>query len=516
MVTSSASLLSGVCNIVSIKLDDNNYATWHFQMNSLLRGHGLLRFVDGTLPCPSQYTISEDGSLSPSEDYEAWLEQDSNLISLITATISSEALAQVVGCITAQEVWTALKDRYATISRSNVVQLKSNLQSIEKGSDNIEKYLLRVKSARDQLAAIGVKIADEDIMILILKGLPVEFSTVRFMIKAKSTPITMQELRSLLLAAESELEFESKSLSFAPLTALVAKNHASGSSGANLTQNSVSQTQDSRGLLPLPTSDTGYAAFHGSRSGPNRDYMPNSGGHGNPRPRNNWSGHNGGWNNNVGFGNSGYGNRGSNHTYGTTRHHSNNSNGGFVEHSVHTNSYSGRPRIFCQICGKPGHSAQTCWYLGKNSNNGATSSTIECQLCGNSGHSAVDCMQRQQFADIQTSHTAMTASLQHNSTAPPQEVWITDSGASSHMTADLSSMQNVTTYTDGDQVQIGNGAGLQIKHIGNGSIFLHKNALLTLKKILHVPKLAAHLLSVYQLCKDNNCRMIFDEFCFYI
>jgi hypothetical protein len=84
------------------------------------------------------------------------------------------------------------------------------------------------------------------------------------------------------------------------------------------------------------------------------------------------------------------------------------------------------------------------------------------------------------------------------------------------MTADLHSLQNVTTYPDGDHVQVGNGAGLKIKHIGQGSIFLNKNAVLALKKILHVPKLAAHLLSVYQLCKDNNCRMIFDEFCFYI
>lgn len=76
------------------------------------------------------------------------------------------------------EVWTTLKEKYATISCSNVVQLKSNLQSIEKWSDSIEKYLLRVKTARDQLVAIGVQIADEDIMILILKRLLSEFNTV--------------------------------------------------------------------------------------------------------------------------------------------------------------------------------------------------------------------------------------------------------------------------------------------------------------------------------------------------
>lgn len=44
------------------------------------------------------------------------------------------------------------------------------------------------------------------------------------MIKAKTSSITMAELRSLLIATESEIESESKSLSFGSLTALVAKN----------------------------------------------------------------------------------------------------------------------------------------------------------------------------------------------------------------------------------------------------------------------------------------------------
>ncbi|PRQ18256.1 putative gag-polypeptide of LTR copia-type [Rosa chinensis] len=129
MVATAVTLLANLSSIISVKLDDNNYPIWHFQLYSLLRGHGLLKFVDGTVSCPSQYTISDDGSLTstPSEDYEDWLEQDWNLASLITATLSPEALSHVVGCNSALEVWTTLKDRYATVSRANVVQLKSNL-----------------------------------------------------------------------------------------------------------------------------------------------------------------------------------------------------------------------------------------------------------------------------------------------------------------------------------------------------------------------------------------------------
>jgi hypothetical protein len=59
------------------------------------------------------------------------------------------------------------------------------------------------------------------------------------MIKAKSTLITMAELRSLLLAAESEIEFESKSLSFSPHIALVAKNHSASNFGTHHTQHTI-------------------------------------------------------------------------------------------------------------------------------------------------------------------------------------------------------------------------------------------------------------------------------------
>jgi hypothetical protein len=33
---------------MTVKLDDTNYLTWHFQMKILLESHGILGFVDGS------------------------------------------------------------------------------------------------------------------------------------------------------------------------------------------------------------------------------------------------------------------------------------------------------------------------------------------------------------------------------------------------------------------------------------------------------------------------------------
>jgi hypothetical protein len=61
-------------------------------------------------------------------------------------------------------------------------------------------------------------------------------------------------------------------------------------------------------------------------------------------------------------------------------------------------------------------------------------------------------------------------------------------------------------YGGTDHVQVANGAGLSIAHIGHSSL---AGSSIHLKNILHVPRLSTHLLSVNRLCWDND---VFVEF----
>ena len=54
----------------------------------------------------------------------------------------------------------------------------------------------------------------------------------------------------------------------------------------------------------------------------------------------------------------------------------------------------------------------------------------------------------------------------HPSSVQPQ-VWITDSGATNHMTADLSNLSLNTAYSTNDMVQTANDEGLLVSHIGS-------------------------------------------------
>lgn len=75
------------------------------------------------------------------------------------------------------------------------------------------------------------------------------------------------------------------------------------------------------------------------------------------------------------------------------------------------------------------------------------------------------------------------------------------------MTSDAQLLSNITPVTNSDSVQFGNGEHLSVSHFGNTRL-----SSLILDNVLIIHELVAHLLSIYQLCKQNNCPVWFDEF----
>jgi hypothetical protein len=81
--------------------------------------------------------------------------------------------------------------------------------------------------------------------------------------------------------------------------------------------------------------------------------------------------------------------------------------------------------------------------------------------------------------------------------------WYTDTGATDHITSDLDHLAVHERYTGDEQVQVGNGAGLQIMYNGHSSVNTAAHPLV-LRDILHVPQIAKHLLFVHKFSHDND------------
>lgn len=83
-----------------------------------------------------------------------------------------------------------------------------------------------------------------------------------------------------------------------------------------------------------------------------------------------------------------------------------------------------------------------------------------------------------------------------------------DSGASHNLTSDLNNLSIHSEYNGTDEVQIADGSGLHISHIGSATIS-HPSRNLLLSNVLCVPSAQRNLLYVHEFTKENN---VFIEF----
>jgi hypothetical protein len=94
--------------------------------------------------------------------------------------------------------------------------------------------------------------------------------------------------------------------------------------------------------------------------------------------------------------------------------------------------------------------------------------------------------------------------------------WYPDSGATHHLTSNLSNLNiSAAEYVGNDRIQMGNGKGLPIHHIGKGRLYspsLHFD----LHNVLHVPMITKNLLSVHQFAKDTNTFFEFHPHYFFL
>lgn len=370
-------------SVITIRLGERNFMKWSFQFQSTLAGNGLFGYYDGSEIAPPRYVLNTEGEILDEETaaYKAWKQTDMALLSLLMATLDEDIVDVIIGCKTSRQAWLALQERFSAVSRVNIMQLKTELQTIRKGGECIEKYLQRVKSARDQLMSVGVMIPDEDVIIVILNGLPEEYSTVRTVVEGRENPITLRDLRSQLLAVERRIEG-----SFSLHTNLNAMVARGGSRTEDIDGNNRDWTarSDNRGR------DTKY--------GNNSTECPACGKKG--------------------------------HTVDTCfRIHKCQICGkhGHLTSKCYQNPeymsqqassqvrtmHNNGPSPECQICSKKGHTAANCFYRTDVSAEHPSQSIPTCQICGLKGHVALNCNHRTNFAfqgsEPPTSLTALTA-----------------------------------------------------------------------------------------------------------
>ncbi|KAI0499623.1 hypothetical protein KFK09_017829 [Dendrobium nobile] len=101
-------LMSNIKQIITIQLNNKNYAIWRLQTTKLFFANGFEGFLTSAHLSPPE----------PSPDHRLWKLIDHNLVSALFSTISPAILPYILNMSLAQEIMKTLKNRLHPTNRS--------------------------------------------------------------------------------------------------------------------------------------------------------------------------------------------------------------------------------------------------------------------------------------------------------------------------------------------------------------------------------------------------------------
>lgn len=148
-----------------IKLKDDNYELWKYQVLLILRASKLWNYVSGALPRPAA-TASNDDKL-------AWEDKDYQAQAIIVPTLDPRNAIHVYNCATSKDIFDTLQLIHSDSSALNKQRTLNAFFNIKHkpGSKLVDTYLEVEKLAR-HLKELGVPMEPVAVVTKIVSSLP--------------------------------------------------------------------------------------------------------------------------------------------------------------------------------------------------------------------------------------------------------------------------------------------------------------------------------------------------------
>ncbi|KAE8680407.1 hypothetical protein F3Y22_tig00111390pilonHSYRG00061 [Hibiscus syriacus] len=188
-----------------IKLTSSNYLAWKLQIEAILIGYDLYKYIGNTHPCPPR-TISPNNIEAPNPAFLPWIRQDKLLFGALIGSISSSLVLLIKKSTTSHEAWQILANTYARPTRGHIKQIKDQIKKATKGSQSISNYMQYIKCRTDQLTTFGKPMDHEDIIEKILEGLDDDYHHIADIVEGRDTPISFDELHEKIINRELTIQ----------------------------------------------------------------------------------------------------------------------------------------------------------------------------------------------------------------------------------------------------------------------------------------------------------------------
>ncbi|RVW30677.1 Retrovirus-related Pol polyprotein from transposon RE1 [Vitis vinifera] len=169
-------VISPLSQLITMRLKNDNFLMWKYQIENVVWGYGLEGFLFGTEQVPPKMVTDGTRILVPNPKFRDYQRQDHLLISWLLSSIESAFLPQVVGCSSAFEDGLTMRD-----------------------------YLTKMKNYCDLLATAGHKILNTNHILAIMQGLGDEYKSIIVVISSKKSSPSLQYVTSTLIAHEGRI-----------------------------------------------------------------------------------------------------------------------------------------------------------------------------------------------------------------------------------------------------------------------------------------------------------------------
>ncbi|XP_071680293.1 uncharacterized protein [Lolium perenne] len=156
-------------------LTRNNYLPWKALVYPAFRGADVLGLLDGSDRPPPKTLDAEDADKNkitvPNPAYSAWLARDQQVLRFLLNSLSPDILSHVLDVHSTADAWKTITAMFSSASRSKVQHLRDRLNNTKKLSLTADEYFTKMKGFAYELGALGKSLDEDEVISYVLNGL---------------------------------------------------------------------------------------------------------------------------------------------------------------------------------------------------------------------------------------------------------------------------------------------------------------------------------------------------------
>jgi histone deacetylase 1/2 len=477
----AAAMAAALGNPPAQPLTRNNYLPWKALVYPAFRGADVLGLLDGSDRPPPKTLDAEDADKNkitvPNPAYSAWLARDQQVLRFLLNSLSPDILSHVLDVHSTADAWKTITAMFSSASRSKVQHLRDRLNNTKKLSLTADEYFTKMKGFAYELGALGKSLDEDEVISYVLNGLDKGHYNSLITSVNGNPGTSLDELYDQLYAYDLRNGVEESTDSFSSTANVAMRDYRPRG-----------RTPPPRGRSPpRGGGDGGYRARSPPRGGGDGGYRGRS------PPRR--------YDDDRDRGNRRYDDDRGNWRRGDDRRRDERRDDRRDDRRRDDRRDGGGDR-------------------GRNRRSDRAPTPYvdtECQICKIHGHPASDCWWR--YSDDKKNNRDRDRERDDKganlASYGVDTDWYTDTGATDHITAELSKLSTHDKYQGQDRVCTAEGTGMHISHIGHSVLCTPHNSF-KLNNILHVPSASKNLLSVHKFTLDNHVFIEFHPFFFLI